>query len=359
MSLYAPALCFGRYLNCGIEVKNSVSAKVLYIRTPILLSNFAMAKRILLFALLLLSGVEVSAQYAQSGVYSWKQMRHSVGFGLGVSAFLGELGGRDQIGTNFIHDLETSQSLPALFVNYRYQFFKGFYGKGQFMYTIVRGNDALTEEIFRHNRNIHFKSNIFEFTAAAEYEFIKISKYRLGIDQKPLAGWSAYITAGLGVTLFNPKSSYQGKWYELQPLGTEGQYQEDGPTPYSLSTMVIPIGGGIRYEVTNRWTVGLEVIHRITFSDYIDDVSTVYYNNDAIRQSQGELAAHFADPSLGYYEIDGDIKPLNSTAEGMQRGDNADDDAYFVVAFTASYRFAETTFSRGRHNYRRKRRVSF
>ena len=306
----------------------------------------------------------VHAQYFSGQTSYWKSQRHSFSLGLGASFFLGELGGRDQIGTDFIYDLELSKTRPALQVNYRYQLGSRLYAKAQFAFAFIGGNDALTEEIFRRNRNLSFRSSIFEFSIQGEFDVIDFTpKNRYGkVKSRRLEGSAIYISAGVGVTRFNPQGNFEGTWYDLRDFGTEGQLQEGGPTQYSLFTVVIPFGIGYRIELNKEWTVGFEVMHRVTFTDYMDDVSTVYFDNQAIADNQGELAALFADPSLGYYvDENGTRVPLNSTDTGMQRGDPEDNDAYFFGMFTATYKIAQKRFKRGRGRVtkRRRRRVVF
>lgn len=276
--------------------------------------------------------------------------------GLGVANFLGELGGRDQIGSDFIWDLELSKTRPSLMVNYRYQFGSALYARAQFSFGYVAGNDALTEETFRRNRNIHFRSPIFEFAGMIEAELLNFrskGRYGLGAKTSPWEGFSLFAIIGVGVTRFNPQGNFDGTWYNLRPLRTEGQGLEGGPEPYSLFTAVIPMGLRVAYEVNKEWTFGLEVMHRITFTDYMDDVSGNYYDNDLLREQMGDLAAHFADPSLG--EVRG------QTAEGQQRGNPDNNDSYMFAHITATYKFSQKRFkrSRGRVTKRRTRRVVF
>lgn len=309
---------------------------------------------------------QLSAQYFNAKNGYWKNQRHAFGFGVGAINFLGELGGRDQIGTNFIYDLEFSETRPSLMLNYRYQLGKRFFVRSQYLFGIIGGNDALTEEMFRRNRNLHFRSVVNELSLNLEaniLDFTKKNRYDRNIkSQKKLAGSAVYVTAGVGVTRFSPKGNFNGQWYNLHDLGTEGQLEENGPGAYSLYTVVLPIGIGFRFDVNREWTVGLELAHRITFTDYLDDVSTVYYDNEAISENRGELAAYFADPSLGYFiDDDGTQKPLESTKAGEQRGDSQDNDAYLFATFTATYKINQRRFkrTRGRVTKRRARRVLF
>lgn len=320
--------------------------------------------RYVLITLFVASFSGASAQYFSGQTSYWKSQRHSFGLGLGASFFLGELGGRDQIGTDFIYDLELSKTRPALQLNYRYQLGSRLYAKAQFAFAYIGGSDALTEEIFRRNRNLSFRSSIFEFSIQGEFDVIDFTpKNRYGkVKSKKLEGSSLYISAGVGVTRFNPQGNFEGTWYNLKDFGTEGQLQEGGPDEYSLFTVVIPFGIGYRMQLNKDWSVGFEVMHRLTFTDYMDDVSTVYYDNQVISENQGELAAYFANPSLGYYvDENGSRIPLNSTETGYQRGDPDDNDAYFFAIFSANYKISQKRFKRGRGRVtkRRRRRVVF
>ena len=92
----------------------------------------------------------------------WKRQRYEFSFGVGVSNFLGELGGANQIGTNYFKDLEWSQTRFAAAVGLRYKLSNYFALKGNATYGRVSGNDNLTTETFRHNRNLSFFSDIME-----------------------------------------------------------------------------------------------------------------------------------------------------------------------------------------------------
>lgn len=319
-------------------------------------------RKIILFLLTLLS-TGAFAQYSGSANTFWKNQRHTIGFGVGFVNFLGELGGRNQIGSDFIYDLEWKETKPSLQINYRYQITKRLYAKAQLGFGFVGGNDALTEEIYRRNRNLHFRSTIYELSAFLEFDVLNFtsgSRYsRVNSSQK--RGSSLYVTLGVGATRFNPKANFDGKWYSLKDMGTEGQGQVNGPSDYSLFTFVVPFGLGYRYQLNKEWTIGVEIVNRITFTDYMDDVSTVYFDNDIIMQNNGELAAYFADPSLGYYVDDNGVEhPMNSTETGYQRGDPDDNDSYFSVMINATYKLPQKKRrGRGRTVKRRSRRVLF
>jgi hypothetical protein len=65
------------------------------------------------------------------------------------------------------------------------------------------------------------------------------------------------------------------------------------------------------------WRLGLEATYVKTFSDYIDDVSGVYYDKSKF---QSGLAAHFSNPAK---------QNLDWFRPGDQRGDPTHKDAYY------------------------------
>lgn len=327
------------------------------------MSSLCIRKLILLLAIFSIS-IAGYSQYYNSGSGYWKQKRSSIGFGIGATNFLGELGGRDQVGTDFLNDFEFSQTRPSVYINFRYQLNSFLFAKANFLYGILAGNDNTTEETFRMNRNLHFRSHIFELSAQFEINILDFTNKSLHDRVKAnfFTGSSLYAFAGVGAMRFNPQATFNNDWYNLHNLGTEGQNQLNGPEPYSRITLVFPVGFGFRWEVNPLWSFGLEAAYRPTLSDYIDDVSGNYFDNDAIKNSQGEIAAYFADPSLGFMYTDGgDRVPLNSTFTGAQRGDPDDNDAYVTVHITGVYKLAQKRYKRhkGKVNRRKKRRIVF
>ncbi len=91
------------------------------------------------------------------------------------------------------------------------------------------------------------------------------------------AGWDCF-AIGIGIFTFNPEARFGGdEWIDLQPLGTEGQWLADPenryPEPYELTQFNIPFGGGLRFRLSRRWDMEVEIGWRKTFTDYLDDVA--------------------------------------------------------------------------------------
>jgi hypothetical protein len=264
----------------------------------------------------------------------WKAYRSELHFGAGVSNFLGELGGADQIGTDFLRDLEINQTRLAIQGGLRYKLSQMFALNTKLAYCKVSGDDELTKEFFRNYRNLDFKANIYELSTNFEFAFIREQaghRYKLrGVRGARGYEFSAYGFVGVGFFYFKNKGEYGDEWVELSDLGTEGQGISSSRDPYSNFQFAIPLGIGIKYSFDRRWGIGLEYGIRKTFTDYIDDASKTYYDNQAIAIENGPIAAAMADKT--------DKEFPYITAPGEQRGDPRDKDAYMFAIISINYK---------------------
>jgi len=267
----------------------------------------------------------------------WRRDRKEFVMGLGATNFLGDLGGSEKIGSEpfSMRDLNWPSTRPLVHLGYRYRLTKESSLKGAVSFGYLFGNDQFSDNLIRYNRNINFRAPIWE--VSGQYEFLTTRqreghRYKL----KGVRGWrhinvESYIFVGFGVSVFIPQGQYlDGRWYNLRPLSTEGQGLVDTRKKYSLIQPVIPFGIGFKYALNREWSIGLEYGIRKTFTDYIDDTSTTYFDNDEIREQKGEIAAYFADPSRGIYPT--------QTYAGEQRGDPTDKDSYMFAILTFYYK---------------------
>jgi hypothetical protein len=104
-------------------------------------------------------------------------------------------------------------------------------------------------------------------------------------------------------------------------LGTEGQ--PIGQEYNSISGGFV-LGGGFKFDINRKVSVNIEVSTRFLFTDYLDDVSTVYPDISALESSRGTIAAALSDRSL----IDG------IGEEGRQRGDTKGNDKYTFIGIS-------------------------
>jgi hypothetical protein len=275
----------------------------------------------------------------------WKKFRRELFFHIGSSHFLGDLGGRDKQGTTFgPADLNLTQTRTSITVGARYKLEKNINVTANFSYLTVRGDDAITEEKARNNRNLNFRSNIFELSSRIEYgwQSTKRGTSRYGIRQtygklKNITH-SIYGFLGVGVFFFNPEGRRaDGSYVGLYALHTEGQGLPGGPSQYGRFQFSIPFGGYYKLTFNKIMSVGLEINYRKTFTDYIDDVGGVYYDKRALEEAYGAESAAMADPSLGI--IPGATTP-DTYGNPAKRGDSHKD-AFFSVELTAAYIFKQ------------------
>lgn len=305
----------------------------------------------LLFAFLLCS--EARGQYFRQSSY-WKTQRQEVSLGFGLSNFLGELGGRDQIGSPFLWDLELSQTRPALHVDYRYYVAQKMAVRTRMTYGVLAGNDNLTQEEFRKNRNLSFRSDIYEFSLAYEFHLYREEVghvYDLrGVQGTKSSRVGFYTFVGIGGFYFDPKAQFQNSWVRLKPLSTEGQGLPNGPPEYSNFAWCIPMGVGLRKSFSKTMSLGIELQYTKTYTDYIDDVSTTYFDPDILLSQRGEVATYLADPSLRtgrLYQYG-----LNPTAAGQQRGDPDDLDSYLFLKVQLHYKLIKLKSGNKRYRTR-------
>lgn len=183
-------------------------------------------------------------------------------------------------------------------------------------------------------RNLSFKSSILEFAALAEFSF---APFGPGATERL---WTPYLFGGLAVFHYNPMGKYRNaegeeEWVELQPLCTEGQGSGEYPgrTPYALTQFCLPFGVGVKVRMGKNFTFAAEYGFRMTWTDYLDDVSKTYVGADLLRanSANGELAVLMADRS-------GEVEDGYVNAPGIKRGDDSLDDwySYFHVTLGIS-----------------------
>ena len=169
----------------------------------------------------------------------------------------------------------------------------------------------------------------------------------------------------------------------LHPLHTEGQgliYNHpwlsrndldpvEGPKQYKRVAVVLPIGAGVKIPMNRDWGLKVEAMYRFTFTDYIDDVSGVYFENRLIEENYGTKAAYFADPAIIGHETHGpedgswtaEIGTQSFVAQtfaGQPRGDATDKDGYLIATISV-YKSIYTAKRRRRRKTIRRVKASF
>jgi hypothetical protein len=319
-------------------------------------------KKLLLITFAIVFAVPASAQVYSSGSGGyWKQHRKEFFGGFGGALYRGDLGGlSNDVVDNFLAGQEFSILRPAAHVGLRYFLSSNFSLRGNLSYARLYGSDENAEAVYRRNRNLNFRTNVFEASLMAEIHLTKekvLHRHGLrGARGKAGLSLGTYLFAGFGAFYFDPQGFYDipgvgSGWAFLQPLGTEGQLLPDGDGKYSRIAYSIPVGIGIKKSFTRNISIGVELSYRFTTTDYIDDVSTNYANTEAIAAISGPVAAYLADPSLGANLTPLELELLGFpgrpgwTAEGQQRGNPEGNDAFMMATVTLTYRIFQSSKS--------------
>lgn len=232
----------------------------------------------------LLVGIMTLLMAPVFGQFHTNFSRSEIGFLVGGSYYIGDL-------NRFAHFRGTQ---PAVGLVYRYNIHSRLSFRANFTYGNVVGDDAMAKEELLRNRNLNFRSDIFELAAGVEFNYFP---FQLGHDRYK---GTAYLLAEIGMFRMNPKTNYNGEWIYLQQLGTEGQGSSlNSKGRYSLYQVCIPLGVGCKVSLGERAALTLEYGIRKTFTDYIDDVGAdAFVNPDDLAAANGPMAAALSNRSL-------------------------------------------------------------
>jgi hypothetical protein len=257
---------------------------------------------------LLLSSITLHAQ-------TWE-----VGGHIGASGYMGDL--------NPDKPLHFSGLAAGVFVKAN---FDPYWGLGlHFTHGQITENDAKSSNEQFRMRNLNFDTQLDEVAFQLDFNFLD---YFSGGGRK---NFTPYIFTGLGGVMFKPTATY------VRPSpandGTSRavtyptyQYQtEDQQYRYKTYTLTIPYGAGMRYHLTQNWSLMSELGYRAAFTDYLDDVSGVY-------PSLAGLKEHTPSPNTSLNLANGYVVPYQ--ASGTQRGDFRKRDTYLFLNFGLTYTF--------------------
>jgi len=176
-------------------------------------------------------------------------------------------------------------------------------------------------------RNLSFRSQIFEIAATYEINFFKFSL----IKTRDTKNWTPYIFIGASVFYYNPVTTLDDTRYKLESVGTEGQKTANRQTKirgYDQYSFAIPYGVGVKVGLNQHWAINIEASSRITFTDYIDDVSGNYAETEDVNYYKNgvNIGPDLADKSIDKIGI-----------PGKQRGTSKDKDRFFFLGVGLTY----------------------
>jgi hypothetical protein len=179
-------------------------------------------------------------------------------------------------------------------------------------------------------RNLSVSTSIKEASLALEASLLDLSTTR----------FTPYVYGSVSLYHFNPWAyDADGKKVFLQPLSTEGQGLSQFPKqkPYKLTQFALGFGGGARYAINNNMNIGVEFSQRKTFTDYLDDVSSIYVDRNTLLQAKGAKAVEMA--------FRGDELPGGQSypGHGEQRGTPTEMDWYYFFGINFEIKLSAFT----------------
>ena len=253
-----------------------------------------------------------------SGSLIYAQRTHALAGGAGTVYYYGDL--TDGFRTAFLK--------PAAGLFYYRYLQPNIAFRAGLSYGVVGASDRLADDPARVARNLEFSSPIFEVSGVVVYEFLKDKNYGNAWITKPFV--TPYVFGGINLFYFNPRGKFDGAFIDLQPLGTEGQFlDDDAPRGYTRTQVSLPAGIGLNARIAERVGISVELGYRITLTYYLDDVSTVYPDLDALAE-QNPTAARMAFRSPVPYE---EFVPQYGTVRGNPNAN----DGYFFAMLTFNY----------------------
>lgn len=262
-----------------------------------------------------------------------------INFGSGTANYFGEMVNPKELGT----------VKPNIAIGAEYYLSPRISVKAEITWFQLSGDDVNADDD-RWERNLHFRSNNFE---AAALGAVNLTPMGRRFYQRSFVNFHAF--AGFGATWINPQAiapatdfngnplPEAGEWISLQPLETEG-------VKYDRLQPVIPFGLGMRFKLNPFFNILLEGGYRITFTDYLDDVSSTRYPDPATLKS--DLSRTMSDRRR---EIGTD--PANYLSG--RRGSPEYNDGYFLTNLTIQYYFPSEIFGGGSRKLYNSKRKSY
>ena len=231
-----------------------------------------------------------------------------IGANVGLSNYIGDLAPTPVI----------TETKPACGIYTRINMSSTWAWTNGFTFAQVSGNDKNFD--FNKNRNLNFRSNIYELASTFEFNYLK---YGVGVlDNR----FTSYLFAGFAVFGFEPQGQYNGNWYNLRAIQTEGP-----GNGYQTFSYAVPFGIGIKWILNRSFNFECQFGFRKTYTDYLDDVSKTY--SDISQQiKKGQVSAVLSDPSI--LNNGGTFTNKN----GYKRGNSDFNDWYMILNVGLSYR---------------------
>ena len=217
--------------------------------------------------------------------------QYEVGLGLGAGSYTGDI----------LRDLDPAQIGIQGTLFGRRNFDNAWSLRAGLSVSRLNGTDSVRPlDWIALARNAYFKGTMAELSATMEFHFLDYMSHR------STSRFSPFGFFGLGYGMFFG----EGQSYRADPQ----------PGSYTVNTVILPFGAGIKYKLKDRILLSLEGGAKATFTDNLDKIGneTTY------------LPRYRTDPGTGNQVLD---------VNNINFGNQSDRDWYYFLGFTISYSF--------------------
>ncbi|MBR1514026.1 MAG: hypothetical protein IJ622_07035 [Bacteroidales bacterium] len=196
----------------------------------------------------------------------------------------------------------------------------------------VMGSDEVAQ--WRPERGLNFVTNINDFSIVAEFNFLE---YYTGNPKKNI---SPYIFGGISVFQYTPFAEVNGELVNLRyldpqnkslrytepPLADDAKWFEKMTYKSMPMSLSIPFGMGVKFSLSRHMGATIEWRMQKTFTDYLDDVATVYPEQHSVYTSEDGTVYDLSDPTGNYHA-------------GQQRGNATFNDWFGMARVSLTWKF--------------------
>lgn len=213
---------------------------------------------------------------AGGSAQKWKLKRYEAIVGVGTAHYFGDIGGATTEENWFgLKDIEIEGTRPSIYLGARYKIRQNVAVKANFIYGFLAGDDNGS---LNNDRGCAFSSGIFEPSVQGEFSIIsEEQRYRSSaiFNRRGMMNnyskFNAYLFAGIGGTFL----------LSVQP-NEEMENSIDYDPDHPKFGITFPMGIGLKYVLSNKWSVGGELGGRFTTTDYLDAYTTKFSKHNDV-----------------------------------------------------------------------------
>jgi len=189
--------------------------------------------------------------------------RFEIGLLTGGSLFLGTISKKGNLFSNEMNML--------LGININYTLFSNLSAGLNIESFKLSNSDANSNNNDQLARGMSFSTSMLSVSPSINYDFVDNRLYTKARRIRPSIG------LGLDIVSFNPTGIYNGTVYNLEALGTGGQYSDSTKKPYSLLAFGYFMSFKVKYQINRFNSLGLHLSFHKSMSNYLDDVGPDSY----------------------------------------------------------------------------------